>query len=155
MRVARMVLAAAVVAASLAGGFAGVSRNDTANAAVGPVTWSDEFNGAAGTPIDQSKWKFDTGGSGWGNNELEYYTNSTRNVVQDGQGHLAITARNAALCASILGGSSLFGRVGVGWLLDRFFGARGTEGDRVPGAEAQTEKLPASRPSDLPPDRPV
>jgi MFS family permease len=35
-----------------------------------------------------------------------------------------ITARNAALCASILGGSSLFGRVGVGWLLDRFFGAR-------------------------------
>jgi beta-glucanase (GH16 family) len=88
-----MVLAAAVVAASLAGGFAGVSRNDTANAAVGPVTWSDEFNGATGTPIDQSKWKFDVGGSGWGNNELEYYTNTTRNVVQDGQGHLAITAR--------------------------------------------------------------
>ena len=35
-----------------------------------------------------------------------------------------ITARNAALCASMLGGSSLLGRVGVGWLLDRFFGAR-------------------------------
>jgi MFS family permease len=35
-----------------------------------------------------------------------------------------ITARNAALCASLLGGSSLLGRVGVGWLLDRFFGAR-------------------------------
>ncbi len=35
-----------------------------------------------------------------------------------------ITASGAALCASILGGSSLFGRVGVGWLLDRFFGAR-------------------------------
>ena len=38
----------------------------------------------------------------------------------------------------------------------RFFGTRGgPESDRVPGAEAQTEKLPASRPSDLPPDRPV
>jgi hypothetical protein len=37
----------------------------------------------------------------------------------------------------------------------RFFGARGPESERVPGAEAQTEKLPASRPSDLPPDRPV
>jgi hypothetical protein len=37
----------------------------------------------------------------------------------------------------------------------RFFGARGPEADRVPGAEAQTEKLPTSRPSDLPPDRPV
>ncbi len=35
-----------------------------------------------------------------------------------------ITASGAALCASILGGTSLLGRVGVGWLLDRFFGAR-------------------------------
>ena len=33
-----------------------------------------------------------------------------------------ITAKDAALCASILGGSSLLGRVLVGWLLDRFFG---------------------------------
>ena len=37
----------------------------------------------------------------------------------------------------------------------RFFGPRGSEEERVPGAEAQTEKLPASRPTDLPPDRPV
>lgn len=35
-----------------------------------------------------------------------------------------ITAGDAALCASILGGSSVLGRIGVGWLLDRFFGAR-------------------------------
>ena len=35
-----------------------------------------------------------------------------------------ITPRDAALCASMLGGSSLLGRIGVGWLLDRFFGAR-------------------------------
>jgi MFS family permease len=35
-----------------------------------------------------------------------------------------ITPGDAALCASILGGSSVLGRVGVGWLLDRFFGAR-------------------------------
>lgn len=35
-----------------------------------------------------------------------------------------ITAKSAALCASLLGSSSLMGRVGVGWLLDRFFGAR-------------------------------
>jgi MFS family permease len=33
-----------------------------------------------------------------------------------------LTAGNAALCASVLGGSSLLGRVVVGWLLDRFFG---------------------------------
>lgn len=30
-----------------------------------------------------------------------------------------------------------------------------TRGIQVPGAEAKTEKLPASRPTDLPPDRPV
>ncbi len=36
----------------------------------------------------------------------------------------------------------------------RFFGARGDEGEPVPGAEAKTEKLPAARPSDLSPDKP-
>ena len=35
-----------------------------------------------------------------------------------------ITPGDAALCASMIGGSSVFGRLGVGWLLDRFFGAR-------------------------------
>lgn len=35
-----------------------------------------------------------------------------------------ITPGEAALCASILGGSSVLGRIGTGWLLDRFFGAR-------------------------------
>jgi MFS family permease len=35
-----------------------------------------------------------------------------------------ITAGRAALCASVLGGSSVLGRIGVGWLLDRFFGGR-------------------------------
>lgn len=37
----------------------------------------------------------------------------------------------------------------------QFFGRRGDGGEPVPGAEAMTEKLPAQRPSDLPPDRPV
>jgi MFS family permease len=35
-----------------------------------------------------------------------------------------LSVGNAALCASLLGGSSLLGRVVVGWLLDRFFGPR-------------------------------
>ena len=93
MRKTRLLFAAALVAATIAGGLTAVSRNDTAEAAIGAVTWSDEFNGAAGSSVDSGKWKFDTGGSGWGNNELEYYTTSTSNVYQDGQGHLAITAR--------------------------------------------------------------
>jgi MFS family permease len=34
-----------------------------------------------------------------------------------------ITAGDAALCASMLGGVSVLGRIVAGWLLDRFFGA--------------------------------
>ena len=55
------------------------------------LTWSDEFNGANGSGVDPSKWSFDTGGSGWGNNELEYYTSGTANAVQE-NGALVITA---------------------------------------------------------------
>lgn len=36
------------------------------------LVWSDEFN-YTGLP-DSSKWTYDVGGSGWGNNELQYYT---------------------------------------------------------------------------------
>ncbi|NYH46005.1 beta-glucanase (GH16 family) [Micromonospora jinlongensis] len=66
---------------------------DRAEAAIGSISWQDEFNSPAGTPVDQNKWRFDIGGSGWGNNERQYYTNSTSNAVHDGQGNLVITAR--------------------------------------------------------------
>ncbi|MBB6471618.1 glycoside hydrolase family 16 protein [Sphaerisporangium rubeum] len=91
MRKPRLLLVAMAMAVALSGGL--VAGGVPARAAIGPVVWSDEFNGASGAAVDGSKWKFDTGGGGWGNNELQYYTNSTRNVYQDGQGHLAITAR--------------------------------------------------------------
>lgn len=52
--------------------------------------WQDEFN-YTGLP-DSSKWNYDLGGSGWGNNELQYYTNNLSNAkVEDGK--LTITAR--------------------------------------------------------------
>ncbi len=55
------------------------------------LTWSDEFDGPDGSGVDPSKWSFDTGGSGWGNQELEYYTSGTDNAVVTG-GNLVITA---------------------------------------------------------------
>ncbi|MCI4065951.1 lectin [Micromonospora sp. R77] len=64
-----------------------------AQAGPGTVTWSDDFTGAAGSPPDAGRWRYDTGGGGWGNNELEYYTSSTRNAALDGNGNLVITAR--------------------------------------------------------------
>src|SRR5882672_5668379 len=55
------------------------------------LTWSDEFNGPDGSAVDPKKWKHDVGGTGWGNNELEYYTDGTQNAVQKG-GNLVVTA---------------------------------------------------------------
>jgi beta-glucanase (GH16 family) len=81
-----------VVAASLAA--APASHHTAAAATVTPAySWSDDFDGAAGTAPDPSKWTHETGGSGNGNNELEYYTDSTSNAALDGNGHLVITAR--------------------------------------------------------------
>jgi beta-glucanase (GH16 family) len=58
------------------------------------LTWSDEFNGPSGSAVDASKWSYDTGGGGWGNNELEYYTSGTQNAVVE-NGNLVITATHA------------------------------------------------------------
>ena len=38
------------------------------------LVWADEFNGTA---VDTSRWILETGGHGWGNNELQHYTNRT------------------------------------------------------------------------------
>ena len=54
--------------------------------------WSDEFSGADGSAPDSSKWTYDTGGKGWGNSELECYTNRLRNAQIKG-GNLVITAQ--------------------------------------------------------------
>jgi beta-glucanase (GH16 family) len=56
------------------------------------LTWQDEFNQAAGSPPDSGKWTHEVGGDGWGNEELQYYTRSTRNAAHNGQGQLNITA---------------------------------------------------------------
>ena len=53
------------------------------------LVWSDEFSGKT---IDPLVWNYDIGGSGWGNNELEYYTNSSKNAFVT-NGYLVIEAR--------------------------------------------------------------
>jgi beta-glucanase (GH16 family) len=56
------------------------------------LIWSDEFNGPAGALPDPTKWGYEQGASGWGNNELECYTTAPGNVSQNGAGDLVITA---------------------------------------------------------------
>jgi beta-glucanase (GH16 family) len=56
------------------------------------LVWSDEFNGKNGSLPDARKWTYDIGGNGWGNHELEYYTNRPENArIEDGK--LVISAR--------------------------------------------------------------
>ena len=53
------------------------------------LVWSDEFDGSA---LDETVWSYNTGGSGWGNNEKQYYTSRPENIrVQNGM--LEIEAR--------------------------------------------------------------
>ena len=55
------------------------------------LVWSDEFNRPDGSLADPRKWTFETGGNGFGNNELEYYTKRSKNAAIRG-GKLAIRA---------------------------------------------------------------
>jgi beta-glucanase (GH16 family) len=56
------------------------------------LSWHDEFNGPDQSLPDHSKWTYDTGGGGWGNHELEYYTDRPENAHIE-NGNLVITAR--------------------------------------------------------------
>src|SRR4051812_26187714 len=55
-------------------------------------TFADEFNGAEGSAPDPRKWTYNLGGGGWGNKELQNYTDSRENSFLDGQGNLVIRA---------------------------------------------------------------
>jgi len=70
------------------------AQNNPAPTKPSPWTleWSDEFNGAEGSVPDATKWIVETGANGWGNHELEYYTNRVQNI-QTQAGKLVITAR--------------------------------------------------------------
>ncbi|RLD79979.1 MAG: glycoside hydrolase family 16 protein [Bacteroidetes bacterium] len=54
------------------------------------LVWSDEFE-YTGLP-DDSKWNYDVGGDGWGNNELQFYTNARTQNARVENGNLIIEA---------------------------------------------------------------
>lgn len=55
------------------------------------LVWADEFN-TNGFP-DNTKWGYDQGGGGWGNNELQFYTTERKENAWIENGHLIISAR--------------------------------------------------------------
>ena len=91
-------LVASIVGATVAGTMAALfATSPAANAAVPapPAGWStvfsDDFNGAAGSPVD-GQWVHDTGTGTFGTGEIETMTTSTANTHLDGNGDLQITA---------------------------------------------------------------
>ena len=82
------------------------------------LAWHDEFDGPT---LDTATWVFDTGGGGWGNAELEYYTNRPLNARVD-SGNLVIEARREVFgsrgytsarlkTAPLRGGAWQYGRI--------------------------------------------
>jgi beta-glucanase (GH16 family) len=82
-----MAMAAALVPAAAAAG-----RPPSHGRGGWSRVWSDDFNGRAGTRVNPSVWKYDTGQGIFGTGEIETMTSSTANVHLDGHGALAITA---------------------------------------------------------------
>jgi beta-glucanase (GH16 family) len=88
-------VALGVVAASCGGGRTASSTRPSAASSATEV-WNDEFDGPANSPPDPAKWTYDLGNnSGWGNHELETYTDQLRNAHLDGLGHLIIRVEQA------------------------------------------------------------
>ena len=58
------------------------------------LVWADEFN-YNGLP-DPSKWSYDVGGHGWGNKELQHYTDKRKENARVENGNLIIEARKEA-----------------------------------------------------------
>ena len=59
------------------------------------LVWDEEFSGST---LDPNEWNYEIGNGqgGWGNNELEYYTNSPNNVLVS-NGNLIIEARKESI----------------------------------------------------------
>ncbi|MEO0600992.1 MAG: glycoside hydrolase family 16 protein [Myxococcota bacterium] len=85
-RLAFLPLVAGIVACNYVG-------NDD-DAPVWELVWEEEFNGDAGEPPRDRFWSFDIGrgDNGWGNNELQYYTDRSENIGLTGNSELRITS---------------------------------------------------------------
>ena len=114
-RAAMILFCFAVLAAPLLAGDAQVR-----SAAAGwRLVWSDEFQQPNGSRPDLTKWIYDSGGNGWGNNELQYYTSRTNNAwIENGQ--LVIEARVEKFEGNKFTSARLLTRGKAAWTYGRF-----------------------------------
>jgi beta-glucanase (GH16 family) len=93
------------------------------------LAWSDEFDGAARSPINSSNWRYDTGILNV-NNEVEYYcapgsstppcVSAAPNAYMDGNGHLIIQAIKINSSVTPYSGSWTSARLNTGKNLRNF-----------------------------------
>ena len=83
-------ISAFFISCFLALGLSSCSSNPS-KANRGKLVFSDEFNGK-GLP-DSKKWDYETGGDGFGNNELQFYTKNRLENARQENGNLIIEAR--------------------------------------------------------------
>lgn len=79
--------------------------------------WSDEFTSSG--PPDPKKWQFETGGHGWGNRELQYYTDRRANSRVE-RGHLVIEVRREDYQGSRFTSARLISSDRTPWKYGRF-----------------------------------
>ncbi len=84
------------------------------------LVWNDEFN-YVGLP-DPSKWSYDTDGNsyGWGNNELQYYTEKRKENAWVENGHLTIRALKEEMGGKSYTSARLRTKDKGDWLYGRF-----------------------------------
>ncbi|WUR78449.1 family 16 glycosylhydrolase [Streptomyces phaeochromogenes] len=87
-----LLASAAVMPAQADAGQAATGQAAPEPKAAAAVTFSDTFDGAAGSAVNSSKWQIETGDN-VNNHERQYYTAGNNNAKLDGQGHLVIEAR--------------------------------------------------------------
>jgi beta-glucanase (GH16 family) len=81
------------------------------------LVWSDEFN-VDGLP-DSTKWGYDIGGGGWGNNELQFYTKRAENAYV-ANGNLVIETKKERYESRNYTSARLLTKNKVGWTYGKF-----------------------------------
>jgi beta-glucanase (GH16 family) len=81
------------------------------------LVWSDEFE-KDGLP-DNTKWNYDIGGNGWGNNELQYYTNRSENA-RVANGNLIIETKKESYSGKNYTSARLLTKGKAHWTFGKF-----------------------------------
>lgn len=82
------------------------------------LVWSDEFD-KDGLP-DNTKWGYDVGGNGWGNNELQYYTNARLENARIVNGNLIIEAKKESFSGRNYTSARLLTKNKAQWTYGKF-----------------------------------